>query len=308
VLATTPAVLAAAWIALQLPAAAIIASALALGGTSVAPARRGILSGLIGATSLVALLAGSLLVGAFGTAPEWAFLAAALLGAALACPLALRPPEATAEPSTSDRALDRRAAGSATSRGTAWVVFTVASFLLSWATASTNAFIVLYVDSSTSEGDVSGVATGAVTAGALAAIVASVVAGLLVRGRRSAALLWSGAAVMMAAALAAMLSVPTSTGIVVSGLAFGAGFGLANGAELGLLLFVRHRVGRLGRDLGIFTAATSVPSVLVPALGRVLLADDAADGLRVVFVGAAILALLAASITVGLARTTRAAA
>ncbi len=301
-LAPTPSVLTLAWAFAQVPAAAILTSALAISGATVPMQRRGILSGLIGATSIMALLLGSVIVQLLQSNVAAAFLAPAILGALLVLPLALRTPAPLAHIPN-----DRRVSAPTARRwASAWMVFTVASFLLSWATSATNSYVVLFIDtvSDISSDAVAGFSTGAVIAATVAAVITSVIGGSLLRGRRSAAVIWVIAAVVVAVALVALLVFPTSVGILTAAIAFGAGFGLANGVELGLLLFVRHEPGRLGRDLGTFTAVTSAPYVLVPATATLFLAADIADGLRQMFALAALLAVVGAALTTGVALTT----
>lgn len=300
--ASTPTELALAWTIAQLATAATVTSALALSGSTIQVASRGLLSGLIGAASIVALLIGSVVVRALQHDLALAFIACAAVGAVLATPLALRPPVRL----DSGPNIDRRHTASTHRRWlSAWALFTAASFLLSWTTSTTNSYVVLFVEnvSATSAADVANVATRAVTFATIAAIIASILGGLVMRGRRSAAIMWSAAAVVVALALVGLLARPSEGGIVGFATLFGAGFGLANGVELGLLLFLRHSPGKLGRDLGIFNSMTAVPYVLVPGVATAWLAGDPTAGVRGIFALASILGLVAAVITAPLART-----
>ena len=197
VASSTAQLLTVAWIGLQAPVGAVITSALAQGGTAVSVDRRGLLSGLIGASSILALLLGSSVASAAGSAVAPAFLITTLIGATCILPLALRPPRPAAEAPTPPGSRPR----SARRWAPAWVAVTVASFLLSWSTATTNSYIAIFVDR-------------------LAQVMETQVADV------------ATTAVLGASAVTFLLSSPTPTGIVWAGIAFGAGFGLANGAEL----------------------------------------------------------------------------
>lgn len=302
--ARTPAQLGLAWILTQVPASALVTSALALSGSTITASRRGLLSGLIGAASIIALLVGSVVVRAAQASLSTAFIATTLIGVALALPLAIRPPERAVDPVVVER---RQGGTKRIGWGAAWGVFTVASVLLSWATSTGNAYLVMFLNyvAKTPAAELALVSTRVVSLATLAAITASIIAGALLRGRRSAAWLWSGSAVVVSGALVGLLAFPTSTGVLVSALCFGVGFGTANGVELGLLLFLRHSPGRLGRDLGIFNAMTSLPYVLVPTIATVWLAGDVVSGLHGMFTLAWGLALVGAVLTAGIAVSTR---
>lgn len=306
-LASTPLQLSAAWTLAQVPAAAIVTSALALSGATVPTDRRGVLSGLAGAAPIVALLVGGLIVQASADTPPVAFAITAVAGALLTLPLALM----RHRPRQPELDIDRR---SPTERrpwwATAWWAFAVASLLLAWATSTANGYLVVLLDnlSTLPAAEVPSAATATVTGAAAVAVGASVVGGLVVRGRRSAALAWSGAAVCVAVVLGYLLVHPTSHGLVFAALGIGLGFGVANGTELGLVLFLRHEAGRLGRDLGVFTAMTSIPYVLVPLAATVLLGSDVDDGLHALFALAVLLALVGSVITAGIGITARRAA
>ena len=303
-LAGTATQLGLAWTLMQVPASAIVTSALALSGSTITASRRGLLSGLIGAASIIALLVGSLVVRATQDILSTAFVATALIGATLALPLAIRPPERAVDPVVVDR---RQGGTTRVGWGAAWGVFTVASVMLSWATSTGNGYLVMFLDyvARTPATELAQASTRVVSLATLAAITASVIAGASLRGRRSAALLWSGSAVAVAGALIGLFAFPTPTGILISAVCFGIGFGMANGVELGLLLFLRHSPGRLGRDLGIFNAMTSLPYVLVPAMATAWLASDVASGLHGMFTLAWGLALLGAALTAGVAFSAR---
>ena len=298
-LASSPGTLAVAWVLAQLPAAAAVATALAVGGTAAPAQRRGLLSAMVGAAPILALLVGGAVARALSAHPSWTFATVSVVGALLIVPLARHSPR----PGEQSPPADRRADRSTRRFAPAWVAFALASFLLSWATSATNGYVVLFIDrlAGVTADDVAATASTIVTLAAVIAVLASLGSALLVRGRRSGAGLWSVAALGVAGALALLLFGGGMASVVVGAALFGAGFGLANGAELGVLLFVRHRPGRLGRDLGVFTAVTTLPYVLVPAVGAALLAPDVSAVLRLLFGASAVFAVVGALITAGIA-------
>ena len=124
------------------------------------------------------------------------------------------------------------------------------------------------------------------------AVIASVLAGAWSRGRPRAVRLWVVAAVLCAVALGLLVVAPNASTLVLAAVLFGTAFGMANGVELAVALLVRRDPATLGRDLGVFTAVTSAPYVLVPALATVLLDVDARSGTFLLFQLACLTALV----------------
>lgn len=302
-LAPSPGLLATAWIVVQLPVAAIITTALAESGSIVPVGRRGILSGLIGASSIIALFVGSTLVNLLSTSLTAAFIVPALVGACLIAPLAVFPlPTATrhlADSSSATSASSPERAGPPLMPLRPWVLFLAATLLLSWATSTTNGFIVLLVEriALIPAGSVASTATLLVVAATAFAIASSLAIGPLARSLASAATAWSIAAVTCCLALVGLLLWNTPTGLLVAAIVFGASFGIANGVEVSVILHLRHDSPALGRDMGVFMAASTVPYVLVPALASIILAGGLTSGLRIMFALAAALALVGAALT-----------
>ncbi len=308
-LAPSPGLLATAWIVVQLPVAAIITTALAESGSIVPVGRRGILSGLIGASSIIALFVGSTLVNLLSTSLTSAFIVPALVGACLIAPLAVFPlPAAFPLPTATRHLADSSSATSTSSPERAgpplmplrpWVLFLAATLLLSWATSTTNGFIVLLVEriALIPAGSVASTATLLVVAATAFAIASSLAIGPLARSLASAATAWSIAAVTCCLALVGLLLWNTPTGLLVAAIVFGASFGIANGVEVSVILHLRHDSPALGRDMGVFMAASTVPYVLVPALASIILAGGLTSGLRIMFALAAALALVGAALT-----------
>lgn len=304
-LAPTPNLLLVAWIAVQIPAALVVTTALAESGDHVSMSRRGLASGLVGASAILALLLGTTLVRLTGESTAWSFLLPALLGTLLALPLTIQVPEMSgpSEPST------RLFSGSGAQKsGVLWFLFLAASFLLSWSTSTTNGFLVTFVQYVLLEpaDEVSTTSTTAVIVAATLATCASVFFGWLSRGGQRGPWLWVAGAALCAGALALMVFAPSPLSFLVAAALFGVGFGTANGVELSVVLNLRGTHHHLGQDLGLFTAVTTAPYVLVPALASVLLAGDTASGIRMLFVLASCMALLGAFMTVRLAMRSKA--
>ena len=305
-LAPSPAALLAAWVLVQLPVAAVLSNALAQCGEVVPLNRQGIASGAIGAASIIALFAGSVLVNITASTLTVAFLIPALLGAALVVPLAFGNPDKTGD--DSKPVPDAPASpGSYKLLVSAWVLFTVASLLLSWATSTTNGFIVLLVEriALVGAGSVASISASLISIATLCAIIGSLVIGPLARTRRSASLTWVVAAVACGAALAILMTWNTTAGLFLAAIVFGTAFGLANGVELSIVLSLRRGSPSLGRDMGLFTSATTLPYVLVPALAAIVLADSVAVGLRLLFWLACLMAFAAAALTFVMRMRTR---
>jgi len=291
-LAPSPGWLLIAWVVAQLPSAMVITTALAEAGEVVPPGRRGLASGMIGAASIIALLIGSIIATALSSTLTWAFPAISVLGAVLALPLTMSPATGVDAPDEHTPAL----ASPAALTKAAWPTFVIASLLLSWATSTTNGFVVPYVQNVTdvAESSVAGLSTAAILAATVLATITSIIGGMIAGGRRRGAWMWSIAAAACASGLVVLLIAPTTVGVLIAAAIFGAGFGLANGVELGVVLLLRTDPARLGRDLGLFTAATTAPYVLVPALATLLLSGSVTTGLVQLFSLALAFALVSA--------------
>ena len=299
-LAPTPNWLLAAWIAVQIPAALVVTTALAESGDHVSVSRRGIASGLVGASAILALLLGTTLVRLTGESTTWSFLLPALLGTLFALPLMITVPDTAAPSETS---ISRFRGISAQQLGLLWFLFLAASFLLSWSTSTTNGFVVTFVQYVllAPAYEISTTSTTAVILAATLATSASLFFGWLSRGGQRGPRLWVLGASLCAGALALMVLAPSPLSFLLAAAVFGVGFGTANGVELSVVLNLRDSDDHLGQDLGVFTAVTTAPYVLVPALASVLLTGDTESGTRMLFGLASCVALLGALMTLRLA-------
>lgn len=269
------------WVVVQIPSAMVVTTALAESGDEVPRDRRGMTSGWVGAAPIIALLVGSIAVRFLADALAWAFIVPAVLGALLAAPLVRRPPGG--EPGQENTPI----VGGLNVPGllALWIAFLIGSFLLAWSTSTTNGFLVTFVQygMATDADQVADSTTGLIIIATSLAVIASVLAGAWSRGRPRAMAVWVVAAVMCAVALGVLVFIPSPAMLVFAAVLFGTAFGMANGVELAVVLLVRRDPATLGRDLGVFTAVTSAPYVLVPALATVLLDADARSGAFLLF-------------------------
>ncbi len=285
-IAPSPTWLAAAWVAVQIPSAIVITTALADGGNPVAPRRRGLTSGLVGAAPIVALLIGGIAVRVLSGSRTWAFVIPALVGALAAAPLMFNSSPSKPVGEVTHSSVDAPTATTRAAMGL-WIAFLAGSFLLAWSTATTNGFLVTFVQyvAAVSTDEVPDLSSLAVITAAILATAASITAGPLTAGRILSMRLWIVASALCSVALALLLVAPTVTMLLIATTVFGIAFGTANGVEFSVILLLRRKRERerererLGRDFGLFTAVTSVPSMLVPTLATALLAKQPADSM-----------------------------
>jgi len=105
--------------------------------------------------------------------------------------------------------------------------------------------------------------------------------------------MWIVAAFLCGMSLIVLLVAPTIIGVYISAVLLGVSFGAANGLELAVVLILRDQRHHLGRDLGVFTAATTAPFVLVPTVAGVMVRGDTGGGLSTLFGLAAAFAIAA---------------
>lgn len=283
--------LAIAWVVIQLPSAMVITTALAEGGAHLRADPRSLVSGWAGAMPILALLLGTVGVRVLGDSLAWAFIAPAVAGALLCLPLAITAaPHPTAPSRTSARSPSTGAIAGM------WLMFLAASFLLAWTTSTVNGFLVVFVQEriASTVSDLADTSTLAVILASSLAVIASISASRFAHGRDRPITLWCIAAAACAAALAILVLAPSSVSLLVVAATFGIAFGMANGVEVAVVVALRGEDAYLGRDMGILTAITSAPYVLVPVVAAVLLFDSASTEVTTLFAAAAIVALFAA--------------
>lgn len=247
--------------------------------------------GLFGAASIVALLFGSVVITALADKVGVGILVSTLLGAGLAIPLVFikerpAPPLLQSESSPPENRGQRMMA--------LWIVFLVSSFLLSWTTSTANAFIVALIEN-LSTIDVADVATKASIAVALASIatvISSILSGIVARSPRLAAIHWITGTLVTAASIFFLAFMRQGAALFIAAIAFGIGFGAANGVEVTLALFLRPSGRAVGKNLSLLTSVTTVPYVLVPAVAAFALTSDTSAGLQYLFTVAVITAAI----------------
>jgi MFS family permease len=284
-----------AWIFLQLPAAMLVSTALAVGGGSASTQQRGVVSGLVGAASIVALLLGSLVITALADNIGAGILVSTLVGAGLATPLMFireNPAPALLE-SSSQRRVSR-----AQKLIVLWTVFLISSFLLAWSTSTANAFIVALIEnlSTIAAVDIATTASIAVAMASVAAIAASILSGIVARSARNAALHWIAGTLVTATSIFILASIPQGFSLYGAAIALGIGFGTANGVEVTLALHLRPSGGAVGKNLSLLTSVTVVPYVLVPAIATIALRGNTETGLENLFTLAVITAVIGAAL------------
>lgn len=276
-----------AWILLQVPAAMVISSALALGGRTAATHNGGLISGLLGAASILALLAGSLLVTLFNENLTIGMTVSSLLGAALAIPLMFVPNNTVTLTPTHGEPIPGKTFHYLK---VFWVIFLMSSFLLSWGTSTANGFIVALLEnlSRIEYEDIALVSALAIALASMSAVAASIMSGVYARSPKMAVLVWVAGAILTATSIASLLQGPTGTVLYLVAVALGTGFGMSNGVEVILVLKLKPQLQSVGGNLSVFTAVTTVPYVLVPATAALLLRQNTRAGLENLFGLAAI--------------------
>lgn len=270
---TSPGVIVIAWIILQIPASAILGAAMSQAASVAEPRRRGIVSGLVGSAALLALMVGTPLALAAG--PRLSFTAAAIGGSVLLVPL-LRlvarqmPTPVLTAPTGAVRAHPRSRAP--------WLVLLGIGFFVSVATAITNSYVVAITSSILSIGgsqvSAESLATLAIVIASLLAVIASTTAGVFLPTARRTSTAWVAALILLVASLVVIVAIPSVTTLLIGVAGFGLAFGVINSGELALALSTRPEIEHGGRTVAMFTAATTVPYILVPAMVALLPAAE----------------------------------
>lgn len=270
---TSPGVIVIAWIILQIPASAILGAAMSQAASVAEPRRRGIVSGLVGSAALLALMVGTPLALAAG--PRLSFTAAAIGGSVLLVPL-LRlvarqmPTPVLTAPTGAVRAHPRSRAP--------WLVLLGIGFFVSVATAITNSYVVAITSSVLSIGgsqvSAESLATLAIVIASLLAVIASTTAGVFLPTARRTSTAWVAALILLVASLVVIVAIPSVTTLLIGVAGFGLAFGVINSGELALALSTRPEIEHGGRTVAMFTAATTVPYILVPAMVALLPAAE----------------------------------
>lgn len=138
-------------------------------------------------------------------------------------------------------------------------------------------------------------------AGTLAALAAGMTGGVLSDrlGRRRMFVMTGGLA--MAAGAGLMALTPVWPGPLAAQLLFGAGLGLYSTVDIALVAEVLPDRTRVGRDLGLMNVAITVPQIIAPLLGLMLL-SEAGPGLPWLFAVSSLFGLAGALIVTRIRR------
>lgn len=273
-----------AWIALQIPVAAVVAiamkfSARAHDGTSLSRA-----SGYVGAAPALTLIIGSSIVTAVGDV-ELGFRVPAVIAVVMLLPFLvsdLRLP-AIERPQVQRRSL-------ISDWKTPWGRFLFAEFLSSSTVCAVTSYLVPYASTviGTSDANLTAKTARALLIASASSILSSLLLGL--RGRTASGNFrgYIAGTLLMTLGVATILVWRSITALTVGGAVIGLGFGFLNATELSLTKQLNPDDGRIGERLGIMTSVTTAPYVAVPATSAVLLATGAQSGLIAIFTVAAV--------------------
>ena len=281
------------WCLIQLPAAAIITSSLAMASQYANESKQGLLSGLAGGAPVLALFVGTLVTSAEALTPANAFVITSLLGAFLAIPLLMMNKHSAASISRSGES-DKRFWDTADSQKF-WNRFLLSAFLLSCATSSANGFLLVFA--SQALGLETEPATNLVTTMVLAATLSSIISGLItgkfLSSQSQVTYAYSIAAIVVGSSIGILALYPSQGLALIVGLLFGIGFGAANGLELTIFMRNQKDQMRAGKSLGLFTGVTTAPFVLVPLVAAYLLRNDGSTGITQLWLGGSVFGIIA---------------
>lgn len=138
-------------------------------------------------------------------------------------------------------------------------------------------------------------------AGTLSALATGMIGGVLSdRLRRRRVFVMAGG-LAMAGGAGLMVLVPTWPGPLVAQILFGAGLGLYSTVDIALVAEVLPDPGRAGRDLGLMNIAITVPQIIAPLLGLMLL-SAAGQGLPWLFAVSSLFGLAGALVVTRIRR------
>ncbi|MTA81756.1 MAG: MFS transporter [Actinobacteria bacterium] len=274
---TTPVSLIVAWVALQVPVAFVVSSSLALALTHVSQKRRRLVSGLTGTAAVFSIFVGALVLAIFAVPTTVALAGPALVASVLALPLVWLSGKAPAHIANADE----RPNAPATRIPRRWAALLSSGFLLSCATSITNGYIVVFVSTwmSPSPADPASYVNLVILAATSLSIISGIVVAVLVPSAERARIIYASSAILVAAGIILMALVPEASVVALATAGFGAGFGAANGLELTLVAAMQPSMQRVGLDVGMFTAATTLPYVLIPLVAAGIFSINPTDGI-----------------------------
>ena len=104
--------------------------------------------------------------------------------------------------------------------------------------------------------------------------MASIASGAFLPTARRTSTAWVAALILLVASLVLIVAIPSVTTLLIGVAGFGLAFGVINSGELTLALNARPEIEHGGRTVAMFTAATTVPYILVPAMVALLPAAE----------------------------------
>jgi MFS family permease len=286
-IASTPESLGVAWIFLQIPAALIVTSSLALAITHVAPHRRRAASAFTGSASIVSIIVGVSLLSLLNLSTTLTLAYPSLVASVMCIPLLLLSRRPSRFDSITDAPKIRLAERVSVPprRDTLsrhWLILLLAGFLLSSATAITNGYVVVFISKwvTTSADDTASFASLVIVVAGLASVLSGIFFGLRMPQPHRAARVYAFASILVGLAIATMVLGPAPITVAFAGAIFGFAFGAANGLELTLVAHLQPSKVQSGLGVGLFTASTTLPYILMPIVAAALLSADEIEGIR----------------------------
>jgi len=303
--ADTPGALIASLIAFQIAFNMMFAPLVAVFADSVPDRRKGLVSAWIGLAHPAANLFAALVIAVVLTRPEWRYLAMGAAVLLLVLPFVVwgyrEPPAAPRPPANLSSTLDAF-------RDRDFLIAFCSRLLVQTAIAMNTLYLLFYLQQETDAaralpglradallGLLIGVATvAALTAGFVTGVWSDRI------GRRRVFVTGGGVAIAVGAAIFALA--PDWPGPLVGQVIYGAGLGVFSTADTALIAQVLPARARIGRDLGLMNIAVTLPQILAPLAGIVLL-TGLGWSLTTVFGMAAVLALSGALLVGWIRRT-----
>lgn len=251
------------WCVVVLPASAILSASTAI-VLEVTPMHRiGLASGLFGAGAVIALLYGVVIGTVSNNNPQIVLLVGTLTAAALCIPAAIQKENVAEVTAANDKKF----------RVTKpFALFLVGTFAAMAALAVFNDYffqIAKRLDGSNVQA-VAELAQGFIAVSSVALLLGSIVGGLLTRTARQSRTLFMVSLLLAALALLAMSLAPNANFVMVAAFVGGGSAGLNLASQLPFMKASLGEKAELGLESGAFNLVSVVPSILMPAIGALL--------------------------------------
>jgi MFS family permease len=247
------------------------------------------MSGLTGGAPVFALLLAMVISVSIELSASAAFLGTSILAALLTLPVTWQTKKADSKSALIE--VNQHDAHTAKLINS-WWQFVLVAFLLSCTTSAANGYLYAYANTALGlkVDDATLFVTKLVLIASALSLIAGTIAGVVARRRHLTTSTYALGAVLVGAAVFAMAMAPSIKMAIVCAAVFGTGFGIANGLELSLFMQAKLDPSAAGKLLGIFTAATTLPYVLVPFIASWLLRSGSEFTILNLWTGAAVLA------------------